>query len=246
MIYLFGTCELDIALRELRRDGIACAVEPRVFDLLLYLVENRDRMISKEELNERIWEGRIVSDASLSSCIKLVRKAIGDDGRRQKWIRTLPRRGFRFVGRVDVPDITRRTDDAKSAELGFGSTDLPLADKPSIAVLPFVNMSGDPEQECISDGIAEDVITALSRFPYRSTAPRFQSIPGLIRKYYLFDEEAKKGGGCYLFESRAAAEKTFNREWRNRISELYGEPEVQYFDTSVIVDNVAGEIVESN
>ena len=81
---------------------------------------------------------------------------------------------------------------------------------------------------------------------YRSTAPRFQSIPGLIRKYYLFDEETKKGGGCYLFESRAGAEATFNQEWRTRISELYGEPDVQYFDTSVIVDNVSGEIVESS
>jgi len=81
---------------------------------------------------------------------------------------------------------------------------------------------------------------------YRSTAPRFQSVPGLIRKYYLFDAEAKKGGGCYLFESRAAAEATFDQEWRKRISELYGEPDVQYFETSVIVDNLSGEIVESS
>ena len=79
---------------------------------------------------------------------------------------------------------------------------------------------------------------------YRSTAPRFQSIPGLIRKYYLFDGETGKGGGCYLFENRAAAEAVFNQEWRNRIRAQYGEPDVQYFDTAVVVDNIAGEIVE--
>lgn len=80
---------------------------------------------------------------------------------------------------------------------------------------------------------------------YRTTAPRFQSIPGLIRKYYLFDEESGKGGGCYLFETRAAAEATFGQEWRKRISAMYGEPDVQYFDTPFIVDNLSGEIVEN-
>ena len=80
---------------------------------------------------------------------------------------------------------------------------------------------------------------------FRSTASRFQSVPGLVRKYYLYDGDAHKGGGCYLFESRAAAEAAFDQEWRDRIKHLYGEPEVQYFDTAVIVDNLSGEILET-
>ena len=101
MTYLFGDCELDPGLHELRRKGSVSAIEPKVFDLLLYLVENRDRVVSKDELNQRIWKGRIVSDASLSTCIKLARRAIGDSGRRQAYIRTVRHRGFRFVGSVE-------------------------------------------------------------------------------------------------------------------------------------------------
>ena len=79
---------------------------------------------------------------------------------------------------------------------------------------------------------------------FQSTAPRYRGMSGLARKYYLFDAETGKGGGCYLFESRAAAEQIFNDEWRALINDKYGaEPEIQYFDTPVVVDNVIGEIV---
>lgn len=79
---------------------------------------------------------------------------------------------------------------------------------------------------------------------YLGTAPRFRAMPGLLRKYYLFDAEAGKGGGCYLFENRAAAESAFDDEWRERIRGLYGDPDVQYFETSVVVDNITDQIVE--
>lgn len=79
---------------------------------------------------------------------------------------------------------------------------------------------------------------------FQSTAPRYRGMSGLARKYYLFDAQTGKGGGCYLFESRAAAEAIFNDEWRALIKDKYGgEPEIQYFDTPVVVDNVVGEIV---
>lgn len=163
MTYLFGDCELDTALRELRTSGSIRAIEPQVFDLLLYLIENRGRMVSKEEINQQIWKGRVVSDASLSTCVKLARRAIGDSGKKQSLIRTVPRLGFRFVGSIKVEGAAVKTD-YSSAGTGHYATRPMLPDKPSVAVLPFTNMSGDPVQEHLSDGVAEDIITALGRY----------------------------------------------------------------------------------
>ena len=79
---------------------------------------------------------------------------------------------------------------------------------------------------------------------FQSTAPRYLGMAGLVRKYYLFDPESGKGGGCYLFENRAAAEAIFNDAWRALIKDKYGaEPDIQYFETPVVVDNVSDEIV---
>lgn len=152
--FLFGNCTVDPVLRTLRRDGVECSIEPQVFDLLLYLLENDSRLVGKEELVEQIWDGRAVSDSSISTCIKLARQAIGDSGRRQDLIRTAPRRGFRFVGELE----RRRAEDPEPA--------LPLPNKPSIAVMPFENLSSDPEQDYFADGMTEDIITELSRFEY--------------------------------------------------------------------------------
>src|SRR5262245_56817005 len=100
MVYLFGDCELDSERRDLRRHGTAVHVEPQVFDVLQYLVRNRDRVVTKDELLQAVWNGRAVSDDALTSRIGAARRAIGDTGEQQKLIRTLPRRGFRFVGKV--------------------------------------------------------------------------------------------------------------------------------------------------
>lgn len=102
MIYRFGNCELDTARHELRVDGRPRATEPQVFDLLRHMVENRGRLISRDELVEAVWQGRIVSDAAISARINAARQAVGDDGTRQKVIRTVPRRGFRLVAGVEA------------------------------------------------------------------------------------------------------------------------------------------------
>ena len=103
-IHRFGDCTLDTARQELQRNGEIVAIEPQVFDVLRYLIENRDRLVTKDELNTAIWEGRIVSEAALSTAVKFARQAIGDSGKRQNFIRTVPRRGFRFVGTLHEPD----------------------------------------------------------------------------------------------------------------------------------------------
>lgn len=100
MAYLFADCELDCERRELRRDGTAVHLEPQVFDVLIRLVTNRDRVVTKDELLQAIWNGRVVSEDALTSRISSARRAIGDTGEDQRLIRTVPRRGFRFVGDV--------------------------------------------------------------------------------------------------------------------------------------------------
>jgi TolB-like protein len=162
---LFADCVLDPERRELTRASKAVAVGPQVFDLLLYLVQNRDRVVSKDHMLAAVWGGRIVSESTLTSHINAVRKAIGDSGEEQQLLRTVPRKGFRFVG-----DVKEAQDPARTSEIGPDTpADLsrpeaiPLPNKPSIAVLPFQNLSGDPEQAYFADGVVEEIITALSR-----------------------------------------------------------------------------------
>jgi DNA-binding winged helix-turn-helix (wHTH) protein len=102
MIYAFADCELDTDLFALRRAGVDCAIEPRIFDLLLFLIQQRDRVVLKRELLDELWQGRCVSDASLNHCVMLARRAVGDCGEAQDVIRTHRRRGFRFVAPVSV------------------------------------------------------------------------------------------------------------------------------------------------
>jgi TolB-like protein len=161
--YLFGDYALDPDRRELTRHAGAVAIGPKVFDLLLFLVQNRERVVSKDALLEAVWSGRIVSESTLTSHINAVRKAIGDNGEEQRLIRTVARKGFRFVGEVEEADglTAPSTKTSKSDETSAPALILP--DSPSIAALPFQNWSGDPEQEYFADGVVEDIITALSR-----------------------------------------------------------------------------------
>ena len=165
MHFVFGDCVLDPDRRELTRRSEVVSVGPKVFDLLVHLVRNRERVVSKDDLLQAVWDGRIVSESTLTSHINAVRKAIGDSGEEQRLIRTLARKGFRFIGAVEE---IQSSDEVKSPPIGFAKPDatsaqaLALPDKPSIAVLPFLNLSGDPEQEYFADGVVEDIISALS------------------------------------------------------------------------------------
>jgi DNA-binding winged helix-turn-helix (wHTH) protein/tetratricopeptide (TPR) repeat protein len=153
---------LDVDRRELSRGSETVAVEPQVFDLLVYLVHNRERVVTKDDLIEAVWHGRIVTESTLTSRINAARKAIGDNGVEQRLIRTIPRKGLRFVGEVRKRRWPpRRPPQRKRPATPWSERS--QRDPPAIAVLPFTNMSGDPEQEYFSDGISEDIITALSK-----------------------------------------------------------------------------------
>ena len=161
MRYRFEEFAFDTDRRELHRGAEVVSITPQVFDLLEYLIRNRERVVSKDDLINAVWNGRIVSDAALTTRLNAVRAAIGDTGEEQRFIKTLPRKGFRFVGQVREAREVAGLNPGDAPESA-----LALPDKPSIAVLPFENMCGDPEQEYFADGMVEEIITALSRFKW--------------------------------------------------------------------------------
>ncbi|MGA8900169.1 winged helix-turn-helix domain-containing tetratricopeptide repeat protein [Bradyrhizobium sp.] len=208
MLFIFDDHRLDTERRELHRGSERIAVEPQVFDLLIYLLQNRDRVVSKDDLFASVWGGRVVSESTLTSRINAARKAVGDNGEEQKLIRTVARKGIRFVGVVDVrsntaePSPVAATDEIHEPPRPA----MPLPDRPAIAVLPFINMSGDSEQEYFSDGISEDIITALSKlrwffviarnssFTYKGKAVHMKQVAEELGVGYVIEGSVRKGG----------------------------------------------------
>jgi TolB-like protein len=160
--YLFEEYAFDTDRRELHRGADVVSIAPQVFDLLDYLIRNRERVVSKDDLINAIWNGRAVSDAALTTRLNVARSAIGDSGEQQRLIKTLPRKGFRFVG--PVREAQRPASVAVTDPIEQPKPTLVLPDKPSIAILPFTNLSSDPEQDYFADGMVDDITTALSRF----------------------------------------------------------------------------------
>lgn len=151
--YLFEEYTFDTSRRELRRGMELVSVAPQVFDLLELLICARERVVSKDELVATVWKGRIVSDAALTTRLNAARSAVGDTGQKQRLIKTLQRKGFRFIGAVRETPTGELTSSATQ-------TSPPHL---SIIVLPFANLSGDPEQDYFVDGITESLTTDLSR-----------------------------------------------------------------------------------
>jgi TolB-like protein/cytochrome c-type biogenesis protein CcmH/NrfG len=208
--FCFADHTLDTERRELYRGSEPIAVEPQVFDLLIYLMENRHRVVSKDDLIASVWGGRIVSDSTLTSRINAARKAVGDSGEDQKLIRTIARKGLRFVGEVRTQPTGTEPADASGLPPDQvherSRPALPLPDRPAIAVLPFINMSGDSEQEYFSDGISEDIITALSKlrwffviarnssFIYKGKAVHMKQIAEELGVGYVVEGSVRKSG----------------------------------------------------
>ena len=174
--FLFENQELNAERRELACAGESVPLEPQVFDVLLYLLEHRDRVVGKDELFDKVWDGRIVSESTLTSRINAARKAIKDTGKDQRLLRTVARRGFRFVGDVHVDQLPATPAPPPSHSVNedgvLPRAALPALDRAAIAVLPFTNLSGETEQEYFSDGISEDIITALSKLRCKRKLPR--------------------------------------------------------------------------
>ena len=187
--YRFGAFEFQPGGKGLTRSKAPVPLEPQAERLLAYLVENRDRVVTRDELIDEIWYGQAITDAALSTRIRTVRRALGDDREQQAYIRTHPRRGFQFVAQVAEGGHTRTQVPRGRPRLrspligvlcllvaavlayivltrGDGrEAGPPLPDRPSIAVLPLGNLSGDPDDALFVEGITQDLTTHLSRFP---------------------------------------------------------------------------------
>ena len=231
MNFRFGECTIDVERRELRRAGEPVHVEPQVFDLILYLIRNRDRVVGKDQLLEAVWQGRIVSDSALSTRINAARQAIGDSGEVQKFIQTISRRGFRFVVEVteEVTELPPRSAGTEIAEKGIGSkpNDL-LQDRPSIAVMAFANLSDDPEQDYFAEGMAEEVITNLSHirwllviarnssFSYKGRNVDARQIGRELNVRYLLQGSVRKAGRSVRIAAQLVEAETGTQLWADK------------------------------
>lgn len=156
---IFSDFELDLDAAELRRGGNVVAVEPQVFDLIRFFAEHADRLVTRDDIIEGVWGGRIISDAAISTRIAAVRKALGDDGKAQRVIRTVPRRGFRFL-----PEVRRDGPPAPvpGERLRLENERLALPDRPSIVILPFESVGEDAETRSFAQGLRIDIQNAMT------------------------------------------------------------------------------------
>lgn len=240
-MYRFEDQVLDVGRRELSRAGRAVAVEPRVFDLLAFLIENHDRVVGKDELIAGVWRGRIVSDAALTGAINAARQAVGDSGRSQRLIRTAARKGYRFVGSL-------------SPQASAEAPPLAPPDRPSIAVLPFANLSGDREQAFFADGVVDDIITELSRFKslfviarnssftYQGRAVDVRQVGCELGVRYVLEGSVRRAGGQIRVTSQLVDAWTGGHLWAERYD---GGVEEVFALQDRISAEVAGQLIST-
>lgn len=160
MPFSFNEFQVDPESYQLRLGDEIVAMEPQAFDLLVYLIENRERVVSRDELLQNLWPGKVVTDAALSARLKAVRKAVGDTGKSQNIIKTTHGRGYQFVAKLEPGhDITVSTKNETAEKILQPFQD----ESPSIAVLPFQNLSGDSSQQWFADGVTDAIVNTLSR-----------------------------------------------------------------------------------
>ena len=230
VVLAFGQYRVDIERRELRRGAVLVELEPRAFDLLAVLVQHRDHVVSKDDLLQAVWHGRIVSESALTTRINAVRRALGDDGTAQLVIRTFTRKGVRFIGEV--------------TEIADGIT----PDKPSIAVLPFQNMSGDPEQDYFADGVVEEIITAIaccpglfviarnSSYVYKGKSTDVKQVARELGVRYVLEGSVRKSGKRVRIAGQLINSTTGAHIWADRF-------DGSHRDIFEFQDRVAGGVV---
>ena len=218
MNFRFGHFYVDTERFELTHSDEVVALQPQAFSLLVFLINNHDRVVSKDEIFENVWQGRIVGDGTLNARINALRRALGDDGSTQSMIKTLPRQGFRFVGELVEPDPCAKPD--RDENIAHNNA--------SIAVLPFVNISGDQEQVYFADGLTEDLITDLSKirdlfviarnssFSFRNSPKNVSDIGQELGVAHVLEGSVRKAGNRIRINAQLIDTKTGGHVWADR------------------------------
>lgn len=218
--FAFGPYVLDPGRGTLLRDGVPVAIGRRAMALLRALLEADGQVVPKSQLMDAAWPGAFVEESNLSVQIAALRKLLGAGPAGVEWIATASRAGYRFAGPVAVSEVAQvEPPDAHTGE--------PVR-KPSIAVLPFANLSGDAAQEYFADGISEDVITALSRFRWfavvsRNSSFAFKGRPGGAREVahalgvrYALEGSVRRSARSIRISARLVDTATANQLWADR------------------------------
>lgn len=223
-IHALGPFRLDATAEMLFRGAQPVALGQRAVALLRVLVERAGAPVSKDALIEAAWPGLAVEESNLTVQIAALRRALGDEAGGERWIETLPRRGYRYIGPVAATESQRSAEPA----IAQAGPALALPDKPSIAVLPFANLSGDPEQEYFADGVVEDIITGLSRikwlfvtarnssFTYKGRAMDMKQVGRDLGVRYLLEGSVRKAGQRVRITAQMIEGETGGHLWAER------------------------------
>lgn len=249
MRYHFNDFTLDTDRFELSKNGSNISIEPQVLELLSLLIANRNRMVSKDEINEKVWHGRFVSDAALSSRIKSARQALGDSGSEQKVIKTVHKKGFRFVAEVEADEKSTPTISP------VADSSIKKQNKPAVAVMPFLNLATDKEQEYFSDGITSDIIAMLSKhrwldvtsrnaaFGYKGKAIDIKNLGKELEVNYIVEGSVQRVGDKIRVTACLVDAKTGHHKWSDRfdrqVADIFA---LQDEITAIIVARLEPEI----
>ena len=220
--YIFGRFEVRPDERQVLVDGKAAVLGARALDLLLCLIERRDRVVGKDELLQLVWPGVVVEENNLTVQISALRKLLGPQA-----VATVAGRGYRFTLTPATASQSPAESDCVSAPTPT-EIDLSLPDKPSIAVLPFANMSGDAEQEYFTDGVTEDIITELSRFhslfviarnssfTYKGKAVDVRTVAKELGVRYVLEGSVRKAANRIRVTAQLVDSVTGNHIWAEK------------------------------
>ena len=248
--YRFGPFLVDRRSACLRREGIAVPLRPKSFDVLVYLAQHPGRLVPKAELIDNVWQNVNVTSNSVVQCIKEVRQALQDDC--QTIIETVSKRGYLFASPVIAIDGDGEHSSGASTTAmdAAANRGLPLPDRPSIAVLPFDNMSGEPGQEHFADGISEDLITGLSRvrwlfviarnssFVYKGRAVDVREVAAKLGVRYVLEGSVRRAGQRLRVSAQLIDAITGGHHWAEQYDRELG-------DIFAIQDEITSSVIAS-
>ena len=250
MKFSFAAYSIDTELLQLTASKKPVALQPQALALLVFLIQNCERVVTKDEIINAVWDGRAVSDATLNTRINALRRALGDSGATQTVIKTYPRRGFRFIaplenGSTPSAATSSTTHDHNSNTATGGAT------KPSIAILPFANVSEDPEQEFFADGITDDLVTSMSRLrgifvsgrnstlTYKNAQADARTVAAELGVRYVLEGSVRTAGNRVRVSVWLTAGSSGEQLWAERYDRDMGDV---FAIQDEITENIVGQL----